>query len=90
MKNLKEQLLITSVNNLFETLYFLESIIKVTLTTCSNKEICSTYYNLQANEKRTLSEERNNYINMLTLALDQLNNLKEINLIIEKEISSLK
>ena len=38
--------------------------------------------------KFILSEERNNYINMMNLALDKLTRLKEINLAIENKINS--
>lgn len=90
MRKFKEDVLIDTINSIFETMYSLESIIKLTLTSCSNKEIYSIHYNLPSSDKKTLSEERNNYINMLNLALEQVNNLKELNLNIEKEITLLK
>lgn len=90
MIELQTKKILSSLDDTFDVLFSLESIIKMTHNTCRDKEIYSIYYDLPNNYKITLSEERNNYINMLTLALDKISNLKELNLVVEKEISSLK
>lgn len=76
--------------NLYDELFLLESIIKMTQEVCLKKEFSSNYYNLSGKEKFTLSEERNNYINMLSIALDKVNELKAINNHIENEFFCLQ
>ena len=73
----------------FDELFLLESIIKLTKESCLDREVTSQYYNLSEEKKRYLSEERNNYINMLSIALDRVKILKEINNQIEEEITYL-
>ena len=74
----------------FDMLSSLESIIKMTQKVCLDKEISSVYYNLPYNQKITLSEERNHYINMLSLALDKITSLKEYNFNLEKKFANLE
>ena len=73
----------------FDELFLLESIIKLTKESCLDREVTSQYYNLSEEKKRHLSEERNNYINMLSIALDRVKILKDINNQIEEEITYL-
>ena len=74
----------------FEELYTLESIIKLTKESCSERELSASYYNISDKEKIVLSRERNNYINMLTIAQDKIYNLSLIGDSIEQEYSLLK
>ena len=90
MKKVCSQELLSCFENTFDILFSLETIIKLTQHNCLDKEISSIYYNLNAEEKITLSEERNQYINMLNLAIDKVSNLKEISLYIEEKLSNLK
>ena len=78
-----------SCDNCFSELYSLESILRFTKEVCQEKEFSSVYYNLSQKDKFVLSEERNHYINMLTLALDRVSDLKQINCCIENELSKL-
>ncbi len=73
---------------IFEKIYMLETIIKLTLICCSNKELKGEYYDLSDKNIINLSEERNNYINMLTIALEKLEQLKKDNLVIEKDFAN--
>ena len=73
----------------FDELFLLESIIKLTKESCLDREVTSQYYNLSEEKKRYLSEERHNYINMLSIALDRVKILKDINNQIEEEITYL-
>ena len=75
--------------SIYDQLFHLESIIKITKNACLDKEFQAVYYNLSSKAKYTLSEERNNYINMLTIALDKISELKAINDNIENELSCL-
>ena len=74
--------------SIFEELYLLESIIKLTQESCLNKEISSKYYNLPMDLQKELSEERNNYINMLNIALDKLDNVKDYYFINEEKLTN--
>ena len=76
-------------DNSFNELFCLESIIKLTKNACQEKELSANYYNLSGRHKLPLSEERNHYINMLALALDKVNSLKQLNCDIENKIQSL-
>lgn len=81
---------LTQFDATFNELFALKSIIKLTREICLDKEINSSYYNLSAEYKKSLSEERNNYINMLSIALDKVANIENISETIEKEIPSLQ
>ena len=60
---------------IYDELYVLKSIIITTLDSCANKELQS-FYNLS---QRQISEERNNYINMLNLAIEHVDIIENIN-----------
>lgn len=75
-----------SCDNLFDQLYYLESILSFTKDACLEKEFTSNYYNLSQKDKFILSAERNNYINMINLALDRVSNIKSINKNLEQEL----
>ena len=62
-----------------EVLNCLESILSVTKYVCQGHEFLSEYYNLQDKGRLFLSEERNQYITMLSLALDKISRLRKIN-----------
>lgn len=74
----------------FDELFTLESIIKLTQEACLDREEDSIHYDLTPKEKFSLSKERNHYINMLTIALEKVEHIKNYNLLIEEEISCLK
>ena len=71
-------------DSLFNEIFYLESIIKLTKESCLEREITASYYNLPKLEQTGLSEERNHYINMLSIAQEKLLNLKKINSELEK------
>lgn len=77
-------------NSMFEELATLESLLKLTRDTCLKQEIDSKYYDLDDSNKIKLSQERNHYLNLLTIAIDKINKLNQINQNLEKEIYSLK
>ncbi len=74
----------------FDELFVLESIIKLTREACLEREFNSSYYDLSDTRQKSLSEERNHYINMLSIALDRVTRLKNINTDIEREIPKLQ
>ena len=76
-------------NFLFDELSALESVLKLTKNFCFEQEVNANYYNLNKDYQIKLSEERNNYLNLLTIALDKILLLKKISQSLEKEICSL-
>ena len=89
MSAIKNKDLLLCFEESFDELFSLETIIKLTQESCFIREEDSVYYNLPQDEKIILSEERNHYINMLTLALDKVHRLKKVSTKIEQEISVL-
>lgn len=82
--------IITSLDNSMNELFTLESILILTKESCQEKEFCSVYYGLSNELKSNLSEERNHYINMLTIALDKISNIKRNIILAENDICYLK
>lgn len=89
VKNMSNCTLLSYENSLFDELSTLESVIKLTKDSCFEQEVNSNYYNLAKAEQLKLSEERNHYLNLLTIALDKVSLLKKINKDLEIEIYSL-
>lgn len=89
MKRQISQELISCLESTFDIIYSLESVIKLTKISCLEKENNSAYYNLPSNDRVMLSEERNHYINLLSIAEDKLSCLKDKSLIIEKGLIKL-
>lgn len=82
--------IITNFENSLNELFALETIIIITKEVCSNKEFNSVYYNIPTEYKIELSEERNHYINMLTIALDKICEIKESLILAENEFYCLQ
>ena len=74
----------------FDELVMLESIINLTKEFCLKKDISSFETNLTKTQLFELSEERNNYINMLTIAQDKVFQIKEDVLAMENCIGILQ
>ena len=77
-------------NKLFEELSALESVLILTKESCYTQEIKTNYYDLDNENKLKLSDERNHYLNLLTIALDKIHSLKAINRNIEFELTNLE
>lgn len=85
----KDCILLNYFNIIQDYLCFLESLIKLTKSSCLEKEMNSSYYDLSKNNKLQLSEERNNYINVLSITLEKLEELKKICFELEEKHSVL-
>ena len=86
MKKESRESILLSCDNTFEIIFSLETILKLTQETCLEKEVKSIYYSLSDDKKFTLSEERNQYICMLNLALEKLKELKKISIEFEDNL----
>lgn len=64
--------------NIIDELLAVESLIKTTVNNCMNRE-CNTWNSTEESMKKLLSEERNDYINILTLALEKIKHVQLLN-----------
>ncbi len=72
---------------LFGEIYVLNSAVNMVRNSCFEKENKSIYYGLVNDGVQKISNERNDYINMLTVAADKISNVISLNLAMEKELS---
>lgn len=89
MKKESNKSIMLRCNFAIDTLFSVETIIKLTLEYCLAREIKSIHYNLSLKDKKILSEERNHYIAMLNIALEKLQELKELNQELEDKLTIL-
>lgn len=73
-------------NDLFDALYFANTLVNMTKTSCQDREFKGQYYGMNDDMLKRLSNERNEYIAMLTLISDKLSCILELNLSLEQEI----
>ena len=74
--------------SIIEELLTVESLVQATMNSCLSRECGAQYYNSSELTSK-LSEERNHYLNLLTIALEKVAILKGINKNLEEEIYSL-
>lgn len=55
-----------------DDLFMMESLINLTKESCIKKELESVYYNLDKDMQLKLSNERNNYINLMSIAEEKI------------------
>ena len=86
MRKKQEQELLFAFDNVLDSLSSITSIIKITQDYCYSQELNAKYHSLTHEELILLSEERNHYINMLTLAYEKLLNLQDTSIQIQNKI----
>ena len=59
-----------------EILFQIDSILELTKDNCLEKELSAKYYELTDINQKKLSEERNHYINMISLAQEKFEMIK--------------
>lgn len=74
--------------NTYDEITLLDSLISMAYETCLNLELNSEYYENNDNYILKISEERNRYINILSLARERLKNIEQLNTKLEYEIIS--
>ena len=75
--------------NTIDELYILDSILKITKEACLKRDISLCQDTFTPLQKIALSEERNHYINLLTLAQDKVDLLKNSIMNIESNVGCL-
>ena len=68
----------------FDELCVINSIVKLVKNSCLEREFSGEYYGIPQEKIIHISEERNNYINMLTLLAERVTNIMNLHLILEK------
>ena len=81
---------LTYQDKAFDELYSATTLVGATLTCCKEREYNRQYYGIPNDFIRMISNERNEYISLLTIIFDKLQCLNKINIKIEQELSLLK
>ena len=63
---------------IYNNLCSIESIIDTTTDSCLKRELLQDYYGTTTKRQRLISQERNNYINMLNLAKSKITEAIEL------------
>ena len=71
----------------FEELCVINSIVKLVKNSCLEREFSGQYYGIPPEKIIHLSEERNNYINMLTVLSERVTNVMNLHEYMEVEKS---
>ena len=71
----------------FNQMYVVNTLINMTLQSCEEKENHGEYYGLTGELLKKISDERNDYINMLTVLSDKIDYVMSLYLSIEKELT---
>lgn len=72
--------------NAYEELSVIESIISSVQESCLNLELNSQYYDID-NFVLKISEERNRYINLLSIAREKIKNIEILNTQLEEKLT---
>lgn len=70
----------------FNELYILNSLINTTKLLCEDREFRGKYYDISSEKAKMLSEERNEYINMLSVLSDKMNYIIKLYLSMEDDL----
>lgn len=76
-------------NELFDEFHHTNALIYATLSSCQEREFKGEYYGIPPQFISMISNERNEYISLLTIATDKLKYINKLNLNMEREITSL-
>ncbi len=87
MKKAAQSDILSFYQEAFNELYIVNTLINMVKTNCQEKEFKGEYYGLVKQSAKKLSDERNDYINILSLLSDKISNIQNIHLSIEKEYS---
>lgn len=75
-----------SLQEILEELYVVDSIIKVTQSYCNYSESEKQFYGLSTQDSTLLSQERNNYANLLKVAQEKVDNIIKLHCSFEEQL----
>lgn len=73
-------------NDVFEKLHCACTLVNMTKCSCLEREFKGQYYGISPKLSKLLSNERNEYLDMLELISDKLSDILKINLCMESEL----
>lgn len=85
MKRTDATSLVDCYQETFEELCVANSIIKLVRSSCLEREFSGEYYGISRDKTIHISEERNNYINMLNILSEKISNIMNLYLFLEEE-----
>jgi len=90
MENYSKTDILSCQNEVLDELYHALALINAIKTSCQSKEFSGEYYGIPRDFASHLSDERNEYLSLLTLLNDKIMKIKTLNLCMENQLSYLK
>ena len=87
MKSTKPKNICKFYQDAFSEMYIVNTLINVAKNNCQEKEFKSEYYGIPMKYISCISDERNDYINILSVVADKLSHLIELYLLHENEFN---
>lgn len=84
----RKNVILSYQDELLNELYNANTLIKAAMTCCQEREFNSEYYGIPQNYVSYISNERNEYLSLLTLAFDRMQYVNTINMNIENELTT--
>lgn len=85
MKNTRQKDISRFYQDAFSEMYVVNTLINVARSNCLEKEFKAEYYGIPLEFTGYISDERNDYINILSVVADRISNLIELYLLHENE-----
>ena len=76
---------ISCYEKILDELYNTDTLVNVTITSCLEKETNCEYYGIPEKFRAMISNERNQYISLLTLISDKIKYINKLNAAFEQE-----
>ncbi len=90
MKNYDKAEVLSCQNEVFHELYSVLALINAIKIICQSKEFNGEYYGISQDFASKLSDERNEYLSLLSLLSDKVSKIKTLSLCLENQLSQLK
>lgn len=71
----------------FNQMYVVNTLINMTKQSCEERENHGEYYGLKGELLKRISDERNDYINMLSILSDKISSVMSLYVSMEKELT---
>ena len=72
---------------LFNEVYSANVLLNATICCCQEKEFRGEYYGIPQNFTQKISNERNEYLSLLTILSDKIKHIYKLNNLVEQELS---
>lgn len=85
MEKIVEKNLVNYYQETFDELCVINSVVKLVKNSCLEREFSGEYYGIPRDKTIYISEERNNYINMLNILSEKVTHIMNLQLFLEQE-----